>query len=224
MNIKKKLQEERKKIDEQILAEGKELHDSLVAQYCTETTSKPPVKKKNYVKWIASVSCVIVICLAIGLGVGLTRPKSPEYFVEDATEVIITENEFINATKEKIGIGENYTISNYKRIYDLVSSNDLYYRIEFEHKTDYVAGQASIVVNPYYDYAKQYFGNIQKSKFNQYDMEYSVRETVLEDIPMNEYFGCIDYNSYKIYFSFTELRLDDTKSPNAVLNELLILK
>lgn len=48
MKIEKILKEERKKIDEQILAEGQDLHDQLVAKYCiTETAVKKPVKKKN---------------------------------------------------------------------------------------------------------------------------------------------------------------------------------
>ena len=225
MKIEKLLKEERKKIDEQILAEGQELHDQLVAKYCiTDTAVKTTAKKKNYVKWIASAACVIVVCLAIGLGVGLTCPKVPEYLYQNEVENVSTFNEFQLNTDFVINIGNKYTILNTLRIDDAISTDKLYYNIDVENSSDFVIGKISVVVNKYYHFDEKHVGDIQKSKFNQYDMEYSVRETMLEDVPMNEYFGRIDYKGYKIYFSFTELHLDDTPSPNAVLNELLILK
>ena len=225
MKIEKLLKEERKKIDEQILAEGQELHDQLVAKYCiTETAAKKPVKKKNYIKWIASVACVIVVCLAVGLGVGLTRPKIPVYLGTNEDRILIEYNEFVSSTDSTVKVGANYSIPRVERVFDTVSDDNLYYNMVIEHKNDLIRGEISVVVNKYYNFKEQHIGDVQKSKFNQYDMEYSVRETMLEDVPMNEYFGRIDYKGYKIYFSFTELHLDDTPSPNAVLNELLILK
>lgn len=225
MKIEKILKEERKKIDEQILAEGQDLHDQLVAKYCiTETAVKKPVKKKKYVKWIASAACVIVVCLAVGLGVGLTRPKVPEYFYQNEIKIDSTIDEFSKDTNSLISFDSSYTLSNMARIDDAISSDKLYYSLEIVKSANFVIGEINVVVNKYYHFDEKHVGDIQKSKFNQYDMEYSVRETMLEDVPMNEYFGRIDYKGYKIYFSFTELHLDDTPSPNAVLNELLILK
>lgn len=221
MKIKKQLKQERKKIDQRILAEGKNLHDQLVEQYCMPSAVKKPAKKR-YVSWIVATSCVLVVCLVIGLCVFLTQPKNPEYLEQN---VIREDCDLENFHSEIISItmGDDFNFTHVTKAIDSISQDKLYYYLEFSHKQNFATGKLYVIINKYYNYTGNHIGEPQKDKFGNYDMEYSVEEFDLSGLPMNRYFGCINYNDYKIYFTFEDVKLE-TSSPKTVLNQLLILK
>ncbi len=222
MKIKKQLKQEREKIDQRILAEGKTLHDQLVEQYCTSSTSPKPAKK-SYSSWIVATSCALVVCLVIGLCVFLTRPKIPEYLEQNVTRANSSVEEFYIDTNSSIVLGDDFTLVQVMEAHDAVSSDKLYYYFSFQQIGGIASGKLNVIINKYYNYAESNLSEKQKDKLGSYDMEYSVEEFDLSGLPMNRYFGCIHYNNYKIYFTFEDVKLDDS-SPKTVLNQLLILK
>lgn len=224
MNIKKKLKEERKKVDEKILAEGQDLYNELVNQYCTSKTNQTAATNKTRKKWYVAVSCFVVVCLVVGVSVVLTRPASPEYLSQNEISVNSTLEEFQTATNSAIGFSEGYSIFAFVRIDDSVTSDTLCYQFSFMHNENFILGELYVVVNNYYKFDEKHLGDIQNSKLGLYDMKYSAKESIVEDVPTNEYFGCINIPDYKLYFSFQELHLDDSMSPLPVLESLLILK
>ena len=224
MKIKRVLREERKKIDERILAEGQDLYNELVEQYCTPKKDVATKSKKQHFKWIAAVSCVVLICLVVGLSVALTQPKPPQYLEQNAVRINSNIDELNSDTNSSIAFGNSYTINKITRIEDSETSDKLFYSIEFGHNDELIWGELYVVINNDYHFVERHVGEVQESKFNDYDMEYSAKEYLLDDIPMNEYFGCISLSKYKIYFSFEELRDKDSEFPQSVLDDLLILK
>lgn len=222
MKIKKQLKQERKKIDQRILAEGKTLHDQLAEQYCVQSAVQKPAKK-SYASWIVATSCVLVVCLVIGLCVFLTQPKIPEYLEQNVTRIKSSVEEFNVDTNSDIVLGDDFILVQVMKAIDSLSSDKLYYNISFEQKNGIVTGVVEVVINKHYNYTGNHIGEPQKDKFGNYDMEYSVEEFDLSGLPMNRYFGCINYNDYKIYFTFEDVKLE-TSSPKTVLNQLLILK
>lgn len=237
MNIKRQLKDERRKIDEQILADGKETFSELAEQYCVSKTEQKPTKRMNSIKWIASVACVIVVCLVVCLCVVLTRspiePPTHEYFEVNQESRQSNFEEFSRDTKSSISFGNNYSVDGYKIVYDSESSDKLYYRCEFQHNDELIWGNLYVVINKNYNFFERHVSEVRKTKFRDYDMEYSVRDSYLDDTPLNEYFGCISLSDYKIYFSFNAIRKsgsddssgnDSSVAYQSVLEDLLILK
>ena len=68
MKGEKKLREESKRLDEQILEEGKELKANLIREYCiapdTTVVNKPTVQRKSLVIMLC---CVIGCLLIVGI-------------------------------------------------------------------------------------------------------------------------------------------------------------
>ncbi|MCM1009162.1 MAG: hypothetical protein NC485_14835, partial [Ruminococcus flavefaciens] len=217
MKIKKVLREEQQKIDKRILADGQDLYNELSSQYCTPKPEQNKARKGSLIKWMTAVSCVVVICLVIGLSVTLTQPTSPQYLEQNEIRINSSMDEFVNDTKSNIAFGNDYTISKIIRIDDSVSSDKLYYAFEFEHKEELIYGELYVIVNKYYTYPDRHLGIIEKTSLNGYDVEYSVSESLIEDIPTNKYFGCILLPEIRIYFSIVELQLDDNISPLPIL-------
>ena len=227
MKIKKKLKEVRKKIDEQILSEHQDLYDKLVSKHFTvnEESQKESKNKHNIRNWILAVSCVLVVCLVVGLSVSLTKPKESEYLVQNQVCESATLDEFRLATNSTITFSDNYSISKISRIYDSVSSDTLEYRLYFDHKEEFKSGELYVVVNSRFKFPEDHLSEIINTTIGKYDMEYSVQETTYEGYPINKYFGCIEYVNYKLYFSFEEFKSESSNSsPLSSLNDLLILK
>ena len=205
MKVKKTLKEAREKIDEQILSENKDIYDSLVSEYFADESKpqKATVKPRRRA-WAWAVSCVLVVCLVVGLSVSLTLPREKEYLSQNQVTVTATLDEFKSATNTKIDFSENYSISNLGRVYDSVSSDTLEYSFNFDHKEEYISGKLHVIVNNRYNFSQGHLGEILKAKFGEYDMDYSVKEGAFESVPINQYFGCINYTDYKLYFEFQE--------------------
>lgn len=241
MNIKKQLKEQRQKIDEKILSDGKQAYNELAGQYCVAETEPKQTRRINPTKWIAAVSCVVVVCLIVGLSVGLTLPSNPDtpprpsepsppvYLEQYEVRVNSNIEEFNKDTNSTISFGSDYSISSIIRVDDSETSDKLFYLNEFEHNEELIWGELFVVINNNYHFINRHVGEVRNTKFNGCDMEYSFNKHLLDDILMCEFFGCITLADYKIYFSYeapceSEDFGDNSIAEPSILEELLILK
>lgn len=114
----------------------------------------------------------------MGIVLALTQPKEKEYLLQNQVNIGITLEEFKSATNSDIGFGDDYSIPNLSKIYDSVSSDILDYCIDFEHKEDFVSGEIYVVVNKYFNFQENHFGEIVKTKFDGYNIEYSMQHSM----------------------------------------------
>ncbi|MCH5152258.1 MAG: hypothetical protein J1F65_06370 [Clostridiales bacterium] len=220
MKIKKVLNEEKKRIDSELLEEGQDLYQDLVSKYCvseSKTSSKSNFSKRRLFVSI-SVSLVVVLVIA---AVWIFYPTSEiQYFADDEARIDVTMEDFLNDTNNTVHFDESvYSIENLVKVYDQPTNDTLYYDIMFLQVGGLARGKISIVVNSHYQYVEKFEDERQRIVWHGIEIEYSESSQIVNGIPISDFFGKFSIKSYVVYFSYKDVTGFST--PDTILNDLM---
>lgn len=223
MNIEKKLKDEVKHLDEQILEEGKELKASLMQEYCitsdTAAVNKPVTQRKSLVITLCCViGCLLIIGICLPIFLNNDKPvhylKENEIYSETTLENIY---EFIDVKVNE----QNFTVTSPTVFQDNVSSDILYYRVKIDSIMVFPRGDLYFVTNKNYVLID-----------NEYELtclwlnnkvNYEVRTNESGGIPSVQVSGCLEYGQLRIYFTYMDIDLGETVTPINFLDMLFII-
>lgn len=223
MKGEKKLREESKRLDEQILEEGKELKANLIREYCiapdTTVVNKPTVQRKSLVIMLC---CVIGCLLIVGicLPIFLNNDKPVHYLKEnEICSKTTLENiyEFVDVKVNE----QNFTVTSPRVFQDSVSNDILYYRINVDAVTVFPYGNLYFVTNKNYILFDEEFES--NCEWHNYDVKFNCQSSNIDTIPSVLVSGYLEYGQLQIYFTYTDIDLGETVTPINFLDSLFII-
>lgn len=221
MRIEKKLKEEVKKMNERILADGEELKQTLIRDYCitTENSKKKQTSFKN--KSVIIICCVLVCMLAVGiiLPIILKDDGPIHYLKENEINSETTLKAICEATDVQIN-EQNFNVSLPKVIQDSVSNDILFYSIQAESVQLFPIGTINFITNNRYELVSNEYNKT--CIWKESNVMYRMVPSDMNGLPTIQVDGYFEYSNIRIYFSYTDIDLGESVTPVNFLDSLII--
>lgn len=222
MKIEKRLKEEVELTNKQILEKGQDLKAKLKEEYCV-SSQKPAVSIPFYKRKsaIVSVCCVFVCLLVVGVCLPLLlNNASTKYFKENEVSADITLESIYDVVGVRIDEA-NFSVTLPTVFNDSVSGDVLYYKVRVDAITAMPYGDVYFVANKNYKlFDKEYVGKTH-CKWKNYNVNYNIFMDNLDNMPVVQVIGCLEYGELRINFSYIDMDLGETVTPIAFLDLLL---
>lgn len=229
MKVKKELQKANEEINAQILQEGSDVYDKLIAENEFIDDSAFKDKKNNIFfnrkKFVLICSLCSFVILVLSLSIILPivlKNNQPIEYLEDNEKIIEVAVDVINSEFSALRINDTEMNCLSSRVYDGKYGDTLYYKITLAGNGE-IEGKLNVVVNKNYVFKERYVGEKIEETYKGYKLTYSVNLDDSDMLPMNNFFGCVEIEDIKIYFEFVGFSEIFT-TPLPFLDQVLIIE